>query len=54
MLNNESQSTERHYRTTGRPRTLTDTQIAEILEWHRTKLTDAKMAPRYRVARNWL
>ena len=54
MFKNESTAAERHYSTTGRPRALTDTQIAEILAWHRAKLTNAQMARRYGIARGTL
>ena len=45
---------ERHYSTTGRPRKLTDTQIAEILSWHRTKMNNIQMAARYGISSNTL
>lgn len=47
-------STERCYSTTGRPRRLTDRQIAEILAWYRSRLTNRQMAARYGIARGTL
>ena len=44
----------RTYSTTGRPRRLTDGQIAEILTWYRSRLTNSEMAERYGIARGTL
>jgi transposase len=50
----ESESTERSYSTTGRPRRLTDLQIAEILAWYQSRLTNREVAQRYGIARGTL
>ncbi len=50
----ECESTERSYSTTGRPRRLTDFQIAEILAWYRSRLTNREVAQRYGIARGTL
>lgn len=50
----ESESTERSYSTTGRPRRLTDLQIAEILAWYHSRLTNREVAQRYGIARGTL
>ncbi len=48
------ESTEQCYSTTGRPRRLTDLQIAEILAWYHSRLTNRQMAKRYGIARGTL
>ena len=53
-MKNETSAAERHYSTTGRPRRLTDTQIAEILSWHKSKMNNIQMAARYGVSSNTL
>ncbi len=42
------------FSTTGRPRRLTDAQIAEIAAWHKTKLTNAQMAAKYGIGHTTL
>ena len=53
-MKNETSSASRSYSTTGRPRKLTNTQVADILAWHRAKLTNGQMAARYGIARGTL
>ena len=53
MINND-EAAQRGYSTTGRPRRLTDSQVAEIVQWHRSKITNAEMAARYGIARGTL
>ena len=53
-MNNDTESPERGYSTTGRPRRLTDSQIAEILNWYHSRLTNGEMAARYGIARGTL
>ena len=53
-MDNNTDSTGRAYSTTGRPRRLTDTQIAEILQWYESRLTNSQMAERYGIARGTL
>ena len=53
-MNNNSESTGRAYSTTGRPRRLTDSQIAEILQWYQSRRTNRQMAERYGIARGTL
>ncbi len=53
-MKNRLDSTERCYSTTGRPRRLTDRQIAEILAWYQSRLTNRQMAERYGIARGTL
>lgn len=53
-MNNTTDSAARAYSTTGRPRRLTDSQIAEILEWHQSRITNSEMAERYGIARGTL
>ena len=53
-MNNNMESAARSYSTTGRPRRLTDSQIAEILEWYEARLTNRQMAERYGIARGTL
>ena len=53
-MSNKTESAERSYSTTGRPRRLTDSQIAEILEWYEARLTNRQMAERYGIARGTL
>ena len=53
-MDNPADSSARAYSTTGRPRRLTDAQIAEILEWYQTRLTNTQMAERYGIARGTL
>jgi len=53
-MNNNTEALERSYSTTGRPRRLTDAQIAEILEWHESRRTNRQMAERYGIARGTL
>ena len=45
---------ERPYSTTRRPRKLTDAQIAEILDWHRTRMNGIQIAARYGISTNTL
>lgn len=40
--------------TLGRPRSLTEAEVLEILEWHSLKRTNAQMAARYGIARGTL
>ena len=53
-MTNKNETAERSYSTTGRPRRLTDSQIAEIMQWYRSRLTNAEMAARYGIARGTL
>lgn len=53
-MKHDTESPERGYSTTGRPRRLTDSQIAEILEWYHSRLTNGQMAARYGIARGTL
>ena len=53
-MNGKMEFAERFYSTTGRPRRLTDSQIAEILEWYEARLTNRQMAERYGIARGTL
>jgi transposase len=53
-MTDKSEAAERSYSTTGRPRRLTDSQIAEIVQWYRSRLTNAEMAARYGIARGTL
>jgi IS30 family transposase len=53
-MKNKAESTERSYSTTGRPRRLTDFQIAEILAWYHARLTNRQVAQRYGIARGTL
>lgn len=53
-MDNYTDSAARAYSTTGRPRRLTDSQIAEILEWHQSRITNSQMAERYGIARGTL
>jgi hypothetical protein len=53
-MNKNKESVERSYSTTGRPRRLTDAQIAEILKWYQSRLTNRQMAARYGIARGTL
>ena len=53
-MNDKTDSAERSYSTTGRPRRLTDAQIAEILAWYLSRLTNRQMAARYGIARGTL
>jgi transposase len=53
-MDDHTESTGRAYSTTGRPRRLTDTQIAEILDWYQSRLTNSEMAERYGIARGTL
>jgi transposase len=53
-MKNNTDSAERSYSTTGRPRRLTDSQIAELLEWHESRRTNRQMAARYGIARGTL
>jgi hypothetical protein len=53
-MNNDKASPERSYSTTGRPRRLTDFQIAEIMAWYLSRLTNREMAKRYGIARGTL
>lgn len=40
--------------TCGRPRRLTDSQIAEILSWYRSKVSAASIAARFRISKSTL
>ena len=53
-MNTKAEITERSYSTTGRPRRLTDFQIAEILAWYASRLTNREVAERYGIARGTL
>ena len=53
-MDNDTESMQRSYSTTGRPRRLTDAQIAEILQWYQSRLTNSQMAERYGIARGTL
>jgi transposase len=53
-MNDETDTADRSYSTTGRPRRLTDAQIAEILEWYDARCTNREMAKRYGIARGTL
>jgi transposase len=53
-MDNHTDSVERAYSTTGRPRRLSNSQIAEILQWYQSRLTNSQMAERYGIARGTL
>ena len=53
-MNNDPEQINRTYSTTGRPRRLTDGQIAEILHWYHSRITNSQMAERYGIARGTL
>jgi transposase len=53
-MNKNAKSPDRSYSTTGRPRRLTDSQIAELVEWHESRSTNREMAERYGIARGTL
>jgi transposase len=53
-MDDNTEPTPRSYSTTGRPRRLTDAQIAEILQWYQSRLTNSQMAERYGIARGTL
>jgi transposase len=53
-MNKNTESADRSYSTTGRPRRLTNSQIAEILDWYQARLTNRQMAERYGIARGTL
>lgn len=53
-MNENTKDPDRSYSTTGRPRRLTDSQIAELVEWHESRRTNRQMAERYGIARGTL
>ncbi len=53
-MSDEPEQTIRTYSTTGRPRRLTDAQIAEILNWYYSRISNKQMAERYGIARGTL
>jgi len=53
-MNKDTESADRSYSTTGRPRRLTNSQIAEILKWHGSRVSNRQMAERYGIARGTL
>jgi transposase len=53
-MKKNTETVQRSYSTTGRPRRLTDSQIAELLEWHASRRTNRQMAQRYGIARGTL
>jgi transposase len=53
-MNKNTESADRSYSTTGRPRRLTNSQIDEILDWYQARLTNRQMAERYGIARGTL
>ena len=53
-MDNKTETAKRSYSTTGRPRRLTDSQIAEIVEWHGSRRTNRQMAERFGIARGTL
>ena len=53
-MSDHVEKSHRAYSTTGRPRRLTDCQIAEILQWYHSRISNRQMAERYGIARGTL